>query len=741
MAPHTPPDTNQVKSQETFLTARSAHLAGNLDLAEAGYRQAVTMDPANADAIHLLGVLLAQQGQPQDAEKLIRTALGIKEVWAYHDNLGKILRGQNRAAEARDAFLRAVELKQDHAEGLNAAAFLSLDMGDLQQAEILLRRILAQWPNQPVILNNLGNVLVELERHQEAETAYRDALALEPGYAVAHYNLGNLLSTMMRTEDAIQAYRDATHVKPDYFEAFNNLGNIYLDLKQFAEAERAYLDALALEPTQIDIVSNLGNLYSEQKRYQDAERYYTQAMSLNPALAHPRILLSYCKRQMCAWDGIDELNKSILDTLSRDTEEVLEPLQLYSEPGVTPVMLRSVGNKKILKDFGGILARPPLVPGDAAILKPRLRIGYLSADFHDHATMHLMLGVLEQRNRALFETYLYSFGPPVEDASRQRARLACERFVDIRSLSDQEAAASIARDGIDILVELKGYTTDSRLGIAAWHPAPVTVSWLGYPGTLGHPRIADYLLGDPIVTPLTNQSHFSETLALMPHCYQPTDSERPIGRKPTRAKEKLPEDAFVFCSFNGAFKINRETFDVWCRLLHAVPHSVLWLLSHSPAVQSNLRKEALARDIASERLVFAEWASQADHLGRLQLADLALDTYPYGSHTTGSDALWAEVPLISCKGETFASRVSASLLHAINLPDLVADNWEDYYTKALRLATSPNDLQEVKSRLNRNRLSAPLFDTARFTRDLERMYQKIWQHAVLRIRQPIILEP
>jgi predicted O-linked N-acetylglucosamine transferase (SPINDLY family) len=306
----------------------------------------------------------------------------------------------------------------------------------------------------------------------------------------------------------------------------------------------------------------------------------------------------------------------------------------------------------------------------------------------------------------------------------------CESFHDLRALSDRAAARQIADDGIDILVDLKGYTRDSRLGISALRPAPVIVSWLGYPGTLGHERLADYIIGDPIVTPLDAADGYSETLALMPHCYQPNDRNRPISAAPPRSAENLPEDAFVFCSFNQSYKIIPKVFDIWCKLLSSVPGSVLWLLESPAASMDNLRKEARARGIDPQRLVFAAKKPLADHLGRLQLADLALDTFPYGSHTTGSDALWAGVPLITRPGNTFASRVAASLLTAAGLPELITETWDAYFALALELANDAARRQDLRQRMAKQRLTSPLFDTHGFTIHLERLFEQIWaQHA------------
>jgi len=726
-------------SLDRFTTARSAHVSGNLDDAEKGYRQAIELDATNADAIHLLGVLLAQKGKSQEGEVHIRRALALKNVWAYHDNLAKILQEQGRLAEALEAYLQVTVLNSQHAEALNNAAHLCFLLGRPAQAEILLGQILERWPDQPVAYNNLGSALQQLARPTEAETAFRKAIEQAPDYAMAHYNLGNLLKSEFRHAEAITAYHNAVRCNPNYPEAHNNLGNLHLDLGQLEEAEKAYLAAQQINPNLSEVATNLGNLYSVWKRYPEAEKHFEYALTLSPDSTHIRVLLSYCKRQLCSWDDMEALNKGILDALAAGTNEVLEPLQLFSEPGVGPQEQLRIGRNKIIQNFGGILAQPPMIQPMSGTDKARLRIGYLSADFHEHATMHLLLGVLERRDVERFETHLYSFGPDLNDACRQRARKACERFIDVRSLSDRSAAAKIMHDGIDILVDLKGYTTDSRLGISAWRPAPIIVSWLGYPGTLGHERLADYLIGDAIVTPPEHTDRYSETLALLPNCYQPNDRERRIGLRPSRREAELPENGFVFCSFNQAVKINPDTFSVWCRLLHAIPNSVLWLIEHTASAKTNLRKEAQARGIHPSRIIFAKWANQADHLARLQLADLALDTFPYGSHTTGSDALWAGVPLVSLRGETFASRVSASLLTAAGLPELITENWDRYFAVAHDLASNPTALDRVKTKLMENRHTCALFDTARFARDLEALYLEIWRRRKQGNSRPIIL--
>lgn len=324
-----------------------------------------------------------------------------------------------------------------------------------------------------------------------------------------------------------------------------------------------------------------------------------------------------------------------------------------------------------------------------------------------------------------------------------RTRL-CKAFIefhDIRSLSHAAAARKIADDGIDLLVDLKGYTANSRPQIAAQRPAPVQISWLGYPGTVGHPRLADYIIGDPVVTPPEHARYYSETLALMPHCYQPNDRQRVIGQTPTRLAAGIPEDAFVFCCFNQSYKITLAMFDLWCRLLGRVSRSVLWLLEPSPPAQERLRREATSRGVDAERILFAPRLPLEAHLGRLRLANLALDTYPYTSHTTASDALWVGVPMVTLIGQAFVSRVAASIVTAAGLPELVVQNAESYLYLAMTLATRPERLNPLREKLARQKLICPLFDSVRFTRHLERVIELVWANYRAGTRNIIRVQP
>jgi predicted O-linked N-acetylglucosamine transferase (SPINDLY family) len=358
--------------------------------------------------------------------------------------------------------------------------------------------------------------------------------------------------------------------------------------------------------------------------------------------------------------------------------------------------------------------------------RERLRIGYFSGDFYSHPVPHLMVGVIEQHDRARFEVVGYDFSPPAADDYRRRFEAAFDRLVPITGMSDSEAAELIARDEIDVLIDLAGWTKRSRPAVLAARPAPVQMQWLGFPGTLGAPWI-DYIVADRVLIGPQDEPHFSEKIVRLPHTYQANDDKRTAAMTQNRSVYGLPEEAIVFCSFNAAFKLTPEVFDCWLRLLQAVDRSVFWLLQPEGIAVRALVAKAASRGIDPARLIFAPMVEPAEHLARLACADLALDCFPYGSHTTASDTLWAGVPLVALAGDTFASRVSASILTAAGLPELITASLADYYNLALRLAGDRDALAGLRARVRALRTSGPLFNTGQFTRDLERALVATWE--------------
>jgi predicted O-linked N-acetylglucosamine transferase (SPINDLY family) len=452
------------------------------------------------------------------------------------------------------------------------------------------------------------------------------------------------------------------------------------------------------------------------------------------ATAPPSPMKHYGRsRAWCEWEEFDDWQPRALRNLSDPDLAALSPFHLLSLPGINATQQRNSAERWMAARLSHsqadrqtlateFAARAPVPPGVAG---PRIRLGYLSNDFHQHATALLMVEMLEAHDGAAFELHAYSYGPDDGLGMRQRLTAAFEHFHDISALDDLQAARAIHADGIDILVDLKGYTAGTRTALLTYRPAPVQVNFLGYPGTLGG-SFCDYLVSDRFVTPTASAADYSEALACLPHSYQPHGRPPAPGPMPSRADAGLPADGVVFCCFNQPWKFTPEVFDIWCKLLQQTEGSVLWLL-HSTLAEGNLRREAMQRGVAAHRLVFAPDLPQAAHLARLPLADLVLDTLPYNAHTTASDALCAGVPLVTCAGDTFAARVAGSLLQAVGLPELVTHSLAAYAELAAALAQDAPRRQALREHLRATREQAPLFDVAAYTLALEALYTQMWQ--------------
>jgi FkbM family methyltransferase len=549
--------------------------------------------------------------------------------------------------------------------------------------------------------------------------------------------LSAALHNLERYTEALDVAKKAVKFLPNDADVYGNLGAAFYEMNDIEAAEKNYRKALEINPNYSMALCNLASLLFFENRYAEAAKIQKQII-LDPQHKLSLYELIATSQNICDWQAIKNYVEQLVASFESGNFYINHPFYFLALKNFNSQYFKKASILYCNNQYKNQLNQIPLIQ-KITNTHQKLRIGYISADFYAHATVLLITGVLENRNVENFEVYLYSYSIDSKDGFRSRVEKACEVFRDISKLSDAEAALQILNDEIDILIDLKGNTGNARLGIQALRPAPIVISWLGYPATLGHERLADYIIGDPTVTPLEHAEYYSETLALMPHCYQPNDNKRPIGVAPTRTEVGLPENTFVFCTFNQAYKITPDMFDIWCRLLDAVPNSVLWLLEPHPAAQENLCREIELRGIESSRLIFAPKMEQTAHLGRLQLADLAVDTFPYTSHTTASDALWAGVPLVTKMGETFASRVAASILKTMDLAELVTTNDEDYFNVALNLAQNPEKLAAIKQKIVEQKQISPLFDTQKFARDLERLYQTIWGQELKGERKAIVL--
>jgi protein O-GlcNAc transferase len=733
------------------------HQQGRPTEAAAAHRQALKLNPNYAEAFFRLGNALREQHDLDGARQSYLSAVALRPNLAEaHNNLGVLLQAHGRYDEAASAYRKASAARPGYAEAeFNLGAVLQLT-GQLDDAEAAYRRVIAIDPGLAAAYNNLGAVLKDLGRLEAAQVFLERAISLAGNYAEAFYNLASVLREQGRPESALGCYGRAATLRPGYIDAINNAGIILQELGRAGEAVDLYRRLASSAPSHASVYNNMGAALLSEGRLEEAKEAlqralalkhdfpeafynlgnaarelgdldgaigaYEHALWLRPDYAEAYCQLAYHRRHGCAWDSFDADDEGLLDLVRRG--ERVPPFFLLTTRASAGDQLACARQwaAPIERD------REASFGHGASGRGGRIRLGYLSGDFHRHATAHLMAELFERHDRSRFEVIGYSYGP--DDGSPMRARLvgAFDRFVDIRAFSHHQTAAAIHADGVDILIDLKGYTHQSRPAIAAQRPAPVQVAYLGFPATTGADFV-DYLMVDSFVVPADQQPFFSERLVHLAGCYQVNDRRREIAAvRPSRQDCSLPADGLVFCGFNNSYKISPAIFDVWMRLLGAVPGSTLWLLGSNELAQANLRKEAQKRGVDPNRLVFAPIVPPAEHLARLSHAALFLDTFPCNAHTTASDVLWAGVPLLTCSGDTFASRVAGSLLNAVGAPELVTRSLREYEHLALALARDPERLSALRGRLNKARDACVLFDLPKTAGHIEAAYLRMWQN-------------
>jgi predicted O-linked N-acetylglucosamine transferase (SPINDLY family) len=697
--------------------------SGKLTEAEQSFRKLLKRHPSHPAALNLLGVLLTKLGRFSEAEPVIRRAtIMTADSDATFYNYGLVLKSVGRPREAFDAFSRAIALNPQVAETWNNRGTV---LNSLRRHDDAIRdfdKAIALKPGYAEAYCNKGKPLILGRRYGDALKAFDVALKFNPDLAEAWQGRGDVLAALGSYQEAIAAFRKATSLKPDYPEAYCNAGKSFAQMGLASEALAAFNTALKLDSGLAEAWKGRGSLLLESRQYDEAILAFEAALRADPEIEYVPGDLLHAKAHICDWHGLSEDWSKVIHAL-RAGARVCAPFPLLASPASAADQMTC----------SAIYAADRIPPGGVALWRgersahQRLRVGYLSGDFREHPTSHLMVGSFEQHDRARFETIAISYGADDGSALRNRLTAAFDQFVDVRQKSDPQIATLIREMEIDIAVDLTGYTGGMRPNVLVQRPAPLQVNYLGYPGTMGAAFI-DYILADRILIPPEHRTFYSEQIAYLPGSYQMTDAMRAVADvTPTRAQAGLPEHGFVFCSFNNSFKLAPEIFDVWMRLLRAVEGSVLWLLAGSPTCVRNLRSEAQSRGVAPDRLVFAPRITSAEHLARQRLADLFLDTLHYGAHTTASDALFVGLPVMTYLGATFSSRVAASLLHAIGLPELITNSLAEYEALALTLACDPDRLGAVRQRLLQNGARYPLFDTKAFTRNLETAYQVMWE--------------
>ena len=763
--------------------------AGNFDDAERLFNEVLHVQPRHIGALNLLGIVLIQRGRFAEAENYLRLALqenATSDATLY--NYGIVLKALNRPAEALQRFsqalainpaaaetwnnrgtvfndlrrydeaigdfAKAIELRPQYAEAFcnkgkalavckrlhealaafETAAALKPDLteawvghgatlADLKRYEESLADYDRAVASNPAVVEawlGRGNALARLRRYGDALACYDKAVTLDAKLAEAWLGRGNVLTDLRQYEHALAAFDKALVAKPGLGEAWLGRGNVFSDLGRYDDAFAAFDRALDLRPDLAEAWSSRGNLFTKLQRYDEAFAAYDRAIRLDPDLPYVAGLRLNAKLYMSDWTDL-ETDVGELLGMVRDGKPASVPFVLVAIPSSPADQLQCA--RRYVQDQPAF----PYIWRGETYRHDRVRIAYLSNNFHESAMAYLLAGMFERHDRSRFEVTAISFGPERNSPMRQRLKNAFEHFVDVHGNTDQEIAELMRRSEIDIAVDLMGFTADNRLNVMARRAAPIQVNYMGYPGTMGAPYI-DYIIADRTVIPEGDRVFYSEQVVFMPESYFITDDRQVISdRVPTRVQCGLPDSGFVFCCFNSNYKITPAIFDIWMRLLGAVDGSALWLLESNPTAMDNLRREARQRGIAPERLIFAGKMPVADHLARHRLADLCIDTLPYNAHTTATDALWAGLPIVTCPGSTFAACVAASVIRAAGLPELVAETLQDYEALALKLARDARLLASVKDKLAGSRDTCPLFDTGRSTRCMEAAYVGMWE--------------
>jgi protein O-GlcNAc transferase len=739
----------------------ATHLAGVVKLAlgdPAGalpmLAEAVKLRPRSCEVVLNYGVALLDTGDAAGALAQTERALALRtDIPEAHNNRGNALRTLGRHEEALACYEKALALRFDYPDALSNRGAALLDLGRPDDALQSCAQAIALQPEFAQALFNRGNalrelgryhraiasydealryqpgyraaltnkiaILTKLDRNEEALAAARQAIARDPGHVDALVNCGVAAQRLGRLAEAVVAYADALKIVPDHVAALRNRGAALRDLGQPAEALASFEKLIAVKPGDADALYERGEALRALGRPAEALASFERALAVEPNHAYALGSAAFAALNLCEWEKAERFAGAIEPRVA-DDGMVVSPFVLLNV-SASP-QLHLAGARNFATTFQASPLPPRLPPARRG---GKIRIAYLSADFREHPVGHMIAELIERHDRAQFDVHGICFSP--DDASDARARLikAFDRFQVLRGDTDAGAARRIRDLDVDIAIDLNGYTQNCRPAIFAARPAPIQVNYLGYAGTMGADFI-DYIIADAVALPLDDQPFVTEKIVHLPDCYHAYDTTRAIAAQaPTREAAGLPASGFVFCCFNNGFKIARPVFEAWMRLLARVEGSVLWLRHTNDAACERLQLEAIARDIEPARLVFAGRVPLAEHLGRHRVADLFLDTLPYNGHTTASDALWAGLPVLTCKGTAFPGRVGASMLGAIGLPDLVAPDLAAYEALALRLATEPKLLADAKRRLEKRRNTAALFDIDRFRRHIEAAYSRM----------------
>jgi predicted O-linked N-acetylglucosamine transferase (SPINDLY family) len=746
------------QASEILMRARSLQREGQLEPAAAAYAALLKLDPDHWESLSAIASIALQRGELEKAVELYDTMIARKgDDSEAHYKRANALNGLGRWEAAIAGYDQAVELDPGHANAFcnRGAALERLRRWDNSLASY--DTAIALNPDDALTYYNRGSVLKELKRFDEALVSYEQAIGLKPDYAEAFINRGNLLRESGQDEAAVASYEKAIEFNPGYCQAFHGRGLSLGRLGRFAEALAGHERAIALKGEYAEAHIGRGNMLQKLKQHEAAIESYSRAIELEPFHSEAFEGCAFClfstgqiEAAIRCYDRVlvlDPNRKYVLgmrrhaqmhichwDHFAQDMERLAEGLSSRL-PVVAPFPLSALVDSPLLHRLAAeIWVREECPPDEALgplpqrLPRDKIRVGYFSADFRAHPVSLLTAELFETHDRSRFEITAFAFGPEANDAVRARLQRAFDHFVDVRDRSDIEVASLARKLGIDIAVDLSGFTVHGRTKIFALRAAPVQIGYIGYLGTMGAPYM-DYVVADESIIPADRRQDYAEKIIYLPS-YQVNDSQRRISERTfTREELGLPRAGFVFSCFNANYKITPSTFEVWMRILRRAGDSVLFLYADNQVARRNLAKQAERHGVDDSRLVFGERIPVEYYLARLRSMDLFLDTLPYNGGTTASDALWAGLPVLTCLGQGFASRYAASLLKAIDLPELIAASPAQYEEMAVSLASNPAGLSLIRRKLARNRLTAPLFDTARFTRSLEYAYTQVHERA------------
>ncbi len=680
----------------TFEDALKLHQQGEISQAAENYKTLLKKIPEHSDAQHLLGVCYLQQGKLKRAQAEILKAIKLNNKIAdYWINLSQVQKNLGETSTALESLQSALVLQPDHTQG---------------------------W-------NNLGNLQQVLEQHEKAIQCYQQALAQQPNYATAHYNLSISLGKSAKLNEAIQHSKTALELEPGKVEYWGQLGSFLVRAGRNSDAKSITIKALEFHKESTELLCAMASLIEDEGDLDQALLYYQRVLNKDPSNSQALSQSLYLKRSICDWSELDENFNDLIKGI-KQAKPFISPFSFLTEKSSAKQQLQCAELWSRQWNKNNTQLNYPGINYDA---DRKIIIGYVSADFYQHPTAYLAVELFEKHDRKKFRVIAYSNSRDDDSEIRKRVKNSFDEYVDIKSMSISEVVSTIQQDNVDILIDLKGYTMEAASEIFASRAAPVQVSYLGFPGTMGA-KFIDYIIGDKFVTPLNQAAFFSESIVQLNCCYQINDSKRPLPvDSASKQQLDLPEDKFIFGCFNNSWKITPETFNLWMDILKRCPNSVLWLMDRHPktSFKKNILNQVEKSGVEVSRIYFVKPAPYETYLSYYLQMDLFLETVPYNAHTMASDALWMGCPVLTVKGETFCARVGESIIAAVDLTsELCCDDFEQFLEHAEQLYLSPGSLDQLKHHLVSKRTQFPLFDSTNTVMEIEKAYQNMFNKMI-----------